>query len=282
MKILVTGYPGLLSLDLIPLLQKEYEVIPLSIQDLDITRKEEVLTFFEAHGPDVIINCAGYTAVDAAENDWPGAFSVNALGAHHLAPACRKWKTILVHLSTDYVFDGQSRRPYQPWDTPNPISVYGASKRAGEFYIESLLSRYYIIRTSSLYGRHGPNFVRAILHQAKQGGPLKIVSDQVMSPTWSVNLSQGLLQIIKSGNFGTFHLTDQTDGGITWHDFAKTFLKMKGLNRKILAISSRDLNRAAPRPAYSTLDIRYTTLACGYQPLSYEESLERFLSENSI
>jgi dTDP-4-dehydrorhamnose reductase len=282
MKILVTGYPGLLSLDLVPLLQKEYVAIPLSIQDLDITKKEAVFDVFKAQNPDIVINCAGYTAVDAAETDWAGAFSVNALGAHHLALACLKWKTILVHLSTDYVFDGQSRRPYQPWDAPNPIGVYGASKRAGEFYVESLLRRYYIIRTSSLYGTHGPNFVRAILNQSDQGGPLKIVSDQVMSPTWSLNLAQGILHIIKSDNYGTFHLTDRTDGGISWYDFGKAVLRIKGLDRPVLPISSRDLNRAAPRPAFSTLDLRYTTLACGYLPLSYEESLERFLSENSI
>jgi dTDP-4-dehydrorhamnose reductase len=279
MKILVTGYPGLLSLELVPLLQKEYEVIHLSIEDLDITKKEAVFASFEDQVPDMVINCAGYTAVDAAEKDWTGAFSVNALGAHHLALACLKWKTILVHLSTDYVFDGQSRLPYQPWDTPNPISVYGASKQAGEFYIESLLRRYYIIRTSSLYGRHGPNFVRAILSQIERGGVLKIVSDQVMSPTWSLNLAQGILQMIKSDNFGTFHLTDQTDGGISWYDFTKAILKVKGLDREVLPISSRDLNRAAPRPSYSTLDIRYLTLACGYQPFSYEESLERFLRD---
>jgi dTDP-4-dehydrorhamnose reductase len=280
MKILVTGYPGLLSLDLVPLLQKEYEVAPLSIQDLDITRKEAVFSAVEALNPDIIINCAAYTAVDAAETNWTGTYSVNALGAQHLALACQKKETILLQLSTDYVFDGQSRRPYQPWDSTNPISVYGASKLAGEFYIEKLLSRYYIIRTSSLYGKHGPNFVRAILNQAEKGGVLRIVTDQVMSPTWSVNLTQGILHIIKSQSFGTFHLTDQTEGGISWYDFARMILKLKGLDREVLPISSADLNRPAPRPPYSTLDTRYLTLACGYQPLSYQEALEQFLIEN--
>jgi dTDP-4-dehydrorhamnose reductase len=277
MKILVTGYPGLLSLDLVPLLQNEYEVIPLSIQDLDITNKAMVSSALEIHRPECIINCAAYTAVDQAEKDWEAAFQVNALGVQHLALACRQWGTILVHISTDYVFDGLSLRPYHPWDTPNPINVYGASKRAGEFYIERLLNRYYIIRTSSLYGKHGPNFVRAIINKAEQGDSLKIVSDQVMSPTWSVNLSLGLLSIIKSGNYGIFHLTDQTNGGISWYDFGKTILEIKGLDREVLPINNQDLGRPASRPSYSTLDIRYLTLATGYHPLPYREALERFL-----
>jgi dTDP-4-dehydrorhamnose reductase len=171
MKILITGYPGLLSKDLVPILQSEHQVIPLSIDDLDITQSKEVFSAIKIYQPQMVINCAGYTAVDQAENDWAGAFQVNALGVHHLALACREFEVILGHISTDYVFDGQSNRPYVPWDAPNPISVYGASKRAGEFYIQSLLTRYYIIRTSSLYGKHGPNFVQAIIKKAQRGGP---------------------------------------------------------------------------------------------------------------
>jgi dTDP-4-dehydrorhamnose reductase len=277
MKVLVTGYPGLLSKDLVPILEAEHEVIPLSIDDLDITRKEEVFKTIETLQPEVVINCAGYTAVDQAEKNWEEAYRVNALGVHYLALACQKFKVILCHISTDYVFDGQIRRPYQPWDIPNPISVYGASKQTGDFFIEQLLNRYYIIRTSSLYGKHGSNFVQTIINKAEQGGPLKIVCDQMMSPTWSVNLSQGILQIIESDNFGIYHLTDQTDGGISWFEFSKAILKIKGLNQKILPISGQDLDRPAPRPAYSVLDTRYLTLATGYSPLHYQEALERFL-----
>jgi dTDP-4-dehydrorhamnose reductase len=279
MKILVTGYPGLLSKDLVPILRSEYEVIPLSMDDLDITRKKEVFRTLEIYQPQMVINCAGYTAVDQAENDWSGAFQVNALGVHHLALACRKFEVVLAHISTDYVFDGQSNRPYTPWDTPNPISVYGASKRAGEFYIQSLLHRYYIVRTSSLYGKHGPNFVQAIIKKAQQGGPLSIVSDQVMSPTWSVNLSHGLMQIIHSGTYGIFHLTDQTDSGISWYEFGKAILKAGGLDQEILPIRSQDLGRPAPRPSYSPLDIRYLTIATGYKPLSWQEALNQYLHE---
>lgn len=278
MKILVIGYPGLLSADLVPILRADHEVIPLSIQDLDITRKEEVFKTIENFQPELVVNCAGYTAVDEAEKNWEEAFQVNALGAHYLALACRRYRVILCHISTDYVFDGRGSRPYQPWDTPNPINVYGASKRAGDFFVERLLSRFYIVRTSSLYGQHGPNFVRAIVNKAEQGGPLSIVCDQVMSPTWSVNLSQGILQIIRSGNFGIYHLTDQTDGGISWYEFGKAVLKARGLDQEVLPISCQDLNRPAPRPAYSVLDTRYLSLSTGYRPLFWQEALEQFLA----
>lgn len=279
MKILVTGYPGLLSTDLVPILRTEHEVIPLSIDDLDITRKEEVFRTIEGYQPDIVINCAGYTGVDQAENDWERAFQANALGAHYLALACQRFQVILCQISSDYVFDGISRRPYQPWDVPNPINVYGASKQAGDFFVVSLLQRYYLIRTSSLYGKHGPNFVKAIINKAEQGGPLTIVSDQKMSPTWSINLSRGILQLIRSGLYGTYHLTDQTDGGLSWYDFAKAIINAKGLNPEVLPISYRQLGRPTPRPAYSVLDIRYLTLATGYHPLTYQEALELFLCD---
>ena len=133
MKILVTGYPGLLTNDLVPILQEDHQVVPLSIEDLDITRKGDVFKTIETHLPDAVINCAGYTAVDQAEKDWEGAFQVNTLGTHHLALACRHFESILCQISTDYVFDGRINRPYQPWDIPNPINVYGASKQAAEF-----------------------------------------------------------------------------------------------------------------------------------------------------
>jgi dTDP-4-dehydrorhamnose reductase len=277
MKIVITGYPGLLTKDLVPILQADHQVVPLSIQDLDITRKEEVFKTIETHLPNVVINCAGYTAVDQAEKDWEGAFRVNALGAHYLALACRQWEVILCHISTDYVFDGRISRPYQPWDIPNPINIYGASKQAGEFFIRQLLNRYYIVRTSSLYGKHGNNFVQTIIDKAKGNEPLKIVCDQVMSPTWSVNLSRGIRQILASGNFGIYHLTDQTPGGISWFNFSQAILKTRGLNQEVLPILCQDLDRPAPRPVYSVLDTRYLTLATGYRPLHYQEALEQFL-----
>jgi dTDP-4-dehydrorhamnose reductase len=277
-KILVTGFPGLLSGDLVPILQREHEVIPLTIQDLDITLKPAVFLKLETFRPDILVNCAGYTLVDRAEGEADEAFRVNALGVHHLALACQAMGTVLCQISTDYVFDGGSSRPYQPWDATGPVNVYGASKLAGEFYAEHLLKRFYIIRTSSLYGSHGPNFVRMILDRAWKGGPLSVVTDQVMSPTWSVNLSLGILRIIESGNFGIYHLTDRTEEGIRWYDFAREIVKIKGIKNELLPIHSHQLERPAKRPAYSVLDMRYTSLISGYQPLPWQEALGQFLA----
>ena len=141
------------------------------MNDLDITRKEEVFKTIETLQPEVVINCAGYTAVDQAEKDWEGAFQANALGVHHLALACRRHDTILCQISTDYVFDGRSNRPYQPWDTPESDQCLWGLQAGRGIFVSNLLHRYYIVRTSSLYGSHGPNFVRAILDKAEQDGP---------------------------------------------------------------------------------------------------------------
>ncbi|MEW6188233.1 MAG: dTDP-4-dehydrorhamnose reductase [Thermodesulfobacteriota bacterium] len=280
MRIIVTGYPGLLSLDLVPILQAAgHEVVPFTIGELDITGKEAVFRTLENIAPEVLINCAGYTAVDQAEGEWEAVFRANTLGVHHLALACDLFKIVLCQISTDYIFDGQKRSPYLPWDLPQPLNVYGASKLAAEFLVEKLLNRFYIVRTSSLYGKHGNNFVRTILEKAGEGNPLSIVCDQMMSPTWSVNLSQGLLRIIDSGNFGVYHVSDRTEGGVSWYDFAQAVFKIKGLEQEIIPLYCRELNRPAPRPSYSVLDTRYLTMATGYEPLHFQEALERFLND---
>lgn len=279
MNVLVTGYPGLLSSDLVPILREAgHEVMALTISDLDITHKEAVFRLLQKLKPEVVINCAGYTAVDQAETDWQETFRANALGVHHLALACRRFQAVLCQISTDYVFDGTQRRPYQPWDRPNPVNVYGASKLAAERIVESLLDRYYIVRTSSLYGRHGKNFVRTVLEAAEEGRPLSIVCDQLMSPTWSVNLSLGILRLIESEMFGLYHLTDETDSGISWYAFGKAILELKGIHKEIIPLNHCDLDRPAPRPPYSVLDTRYFTLATGYRPLPLQEALARFLT----
>jgi dTDP-4-dehydrorhamnose reductase len=277
MKIMVTGFPGLLSGDLVPVLQTGHEVLPLAIQDLDITQKDKVFEKVETYRPELIVNCAGYTLVDQAEAEPWAAFQTNALGAHYLALACQRFDTVLCQISTDYVFNGKSPRPYQPWDSPDPINVYGASKRAGEFFIQSLLHRYFIVRTSSLYGKNGQNFVRTILEKVSNDGELSIVADQLMSPTWAVNLSQGILHLIHSGNFGIYHLTDRTEAGVSWYDFARAILKARGIEHEIRPISSQVLKRPAPRPAYSVLDTGYTTLVTGYQTLSWQQALAGYL-----
>ena len=278
MRILVTGVPGLLSADLIPILRTRHEVIPCSLPDLDITDREAVSKTLPRHLPELVINCAGYTNVDGAEAHIEEARRVNALGVGHLARSCRELDIPLLQISTDYVFDGQSGVPYQPGDPPRPLNAYGQTKWEGEGQMTGLLKKYFVVRTSSLYGKNGPNFVRTVLQKAREGNPLSVVTDQIMSPTWAVNLSQGILALIESKKYGTFHLTDRTDGGISWHDFARAILETIGSNLELRPISARELKRPAIRPAYSVLDTRPLTSAVGFQPLFWQEALKQFIS----
>jgi dTDP-4-dehydrorhamnose reductase len=277
MKVIVLGSKGMLARDLMVALTEKHATFFFDQDQVDITNKERVFDVVGAMKPDLVINCAAYNQVDQAETDREAAFRVNGNGVQHVAIACKEFGSVLCHFSTDYVFDGNSTRPYQPDDEPNPISVYGASKWAGEVFVHSILDRYYLIRTSSLYGKHGPNFVYTILRLAKETQVLRVVQDQIMSPTWTVNLAQGVLQLIASGTFGLYHLTDQTDGGISWFEFAKEILKLRGLNNQIEPTTSEEFKRPAKRPAYSVLDTTLFTQRSGYEPIPWQKSLKRFM-----
>jgi dTDP-4-dehydrorhamnose reductase len=315
MKVVVVGSKGMFAKDLIPIIAKEHKTLSFDKNQVDITDKKSVFDLVGKIRPDLIINCAAYSLVDQAETDREAAFRVNAYGVQQLALACEEFGSALCHFSTDYVFDGKNTRPYRPDDEPNPISVYGESKRAGEVFLQSILNRYYLIRTSSLYGRSGNNFVHAISRLAKKKEPLRVVQDQVMSPTWTVNLAQGVAKLIHSGKFGVYHLTDRTHppatarparhspeakptrrprlsesdggqvadgheragGGISWFEFATEILKVKGLLNEIEPTTRQQFIRPAKRPAYSVLDTSLFTLCCGYEPMPWQESLKRFL-----
>jgi len=278
MRILVTGVPGLLSADLIPILRTRHAVVPCSLPDLDITDRDAVSKTLPRHLPELVINCAGYTNVDGAEAHIEEARRVNALGVGHLALSCRDLDIPLLQISTDYVFDGQSGVPYQPGDPPRPLNAYGQTKWEGEGQVTGLLKKYFIVRTSSLYGEYGPNFVRTVLQKAREGKPFSVVTDQIMSPTWAVNLSQGILALIESEKYGTYHLTDRTDGGVSWYDFAQAILRMIGSDLELRSITAQELKRPAIRPAFSVLDTRPLTSAVGFQPLFWQEALQQFIS----
>jgi dTDP-4-dehydrorhamnose reductase len=277
MKVIVAGSRGMLANDLVPLLTEKHETHLFDREEVDITDEDRVLAFVAGIRPDLIINCAAYNQVDQAEADRETAFRVNANGVRHLALACKAFDSVLCHFSTDYVFDGKGHRPYRPDDEPNPISVYGESKRAGEVYVHSLLSDYYLVRTSSLYGKYGPNFVQTILRLAEEKKVVRVVEDQVMSPTWTVNLAHGVIQLIESGSFGTYHLTDRTDGGISWFTFAREICRLRGLDNKVEPATSEEFDRPARRPAYSVLDTSVFTQRTGYEPIPWQQSLQRFL-----
>lgn len=278
MKILVTGAGGMLAFDLIPILKQDHDVIQFSKSDLDITNIDVVSLKVKDTSPDLIINCAAYTKVDKAEEEKGSAFKVNSLGVRNLAVICAELKISLCHISTDYVFDGKKKSPYTPYDTTHPLNIYGASKLEGEKHIEQILKNFYIVRTSGLYGIGGNNFVSAILKFVKDQPNIKVVTNQITAPTSTKSLSDGIKMLVKSKIFGKYHITDDSDNGISWYDFAKEIVAIMGARTNVIPITSDEFPRPAKRPQYSVLGIEEIKSAAGYQPIKRTIALKRFLS----
>jgi len=282
MKILVTGSEGMLAQDLISILEENNETMPLSKQEMDITQKDAVIKNIKNNAPDVVINCAAYTKVDLAEEEREKAFHVNGIGVQNLAIACAEMQIPLCHISTDYVFGGRKNKPYTPFDATNPLSIYGESKLAGEKYMQWIMNKFYIVRTSGLYGRGDNNFVMTILRLAKERGAVKVVTDQICSPTYTVNLSAGIRKLIESGSFGIYHITDDSGDGISWFDYAREIISVAGIRAEIIPVTSEEFPRPAKRPAYSVLDTEITRLAINYTPEKREVALKKFLSTANL
>ena len=253
-----------------------HHLVPLSRETLDVSDGSAVRTAIERAAPDVVIHAAAWTNVDGCEGDPDRAFAVNALGTRNVALACQAAGAACCYISTDYVFDGTEAEPYWEWDRPNPQSVYGASKLAGEQEILTLLDRFWIVRTSWLYGPGGRHFVGAILEKARAGDPLKVVNDQIGAPTSTRDLARALATLIKTHAYGTYHLTNS--GACSWYDFALKILQLAGLGTiPVKAISSAELARPARRPLNSRLR-NFCWEALGQPPLRpWEEALRAYL-----
>lgn len=254
--ILVTGTNGQLG-HCIKDLESQFKDLRFIYTDsalLDICDINQLHSFFQEHQPlHYCINCAAYTAVDKAETETEKAFQINAVGAKNLASVCEENKAILLHVSTDFVFDGKKTTPYTEADTPNPISVYGASKLQGEIEIQQLLKEHFIIRTSWLYSEHGNNFLKTMLRLAETRDEISVVSDQIGTPTYAGDLAKVLLHIInsKSSAFGLYHFSNE--GEVSWFDFAKAIFENSNLKIKLNAIPTTDYPTPARRPQYSVL-----------------------------
>ena len=277
MRILLTGGAGQLGRDLFDSATAAgHEVRATTRADCDITSPPSVRDALEDANPEVLINCAAWTKVDAAESDPDAAFRDNALGPRVLAAACAARDVLLVHMSTDYVFDGNATSPIDEWQTPNPRSTYGASKLAGENEVRAIARRHLVVRTSWLYGRDGPNFVRTMLRAAGQGRPLRVVSDQLGSPTWTGHLAPALLRVIARDLPGTFHLTNS--GVVSWHGFAEAIIAATGGSALVTAITTAEYPTVAPRPPYSVLDNRVWRLL-GEAPLpDWQDGLTSYVA----
>ncbi|MBT8245445.1 MAG: dTDP-4-dehydrorhamnose reductase [Winogradskyella sp.] len=225
-----------------------------SSKTLDITDLQSIKNTFRENHFEYCINCAAYTHVDKAESDPEKAYAVNAEGVANLASVCKQYHTTLMHISTDYVFDGKKQKPYTEADKTNPINVYGKSKRAGELEIIKTLHKYFIIRTSWLYSEYGNNFVKTMLSVSKEGDQINVVNDQAGSPTYALDLADVVLKIIRRDTklYGLYHFSNS--GVCTWFDFATEIFKHLKVSINIKKISTSNYPTLAKRPAYGVLD----------------------------
>lgn len=256
--ILIIGSNGQLGLEMQKKLNhKNIKFCAYDYPEADITDKEKIRSIIGVVKPTAIVNCAAYTNVDAAETDAENAYGVNALGAKNLAQLCNEYDIELVHISTDYVFSGDSiiengvKRPYVETDQCAPVTVYGKTKYEGEQFVQSNCKKYYILRTAWLYG-DGNNFVRTMLALAQKSDTITVVADQIGSPTSTVDLAEAIIALIGSGAYGLYHAT--CEGQCSWYDFAKKIFEIKHLNVNVVPVTSEQFVRSAKRPAWSVLE----------------------------
>lgn len=256
-KILVTGAKGMLGQDLCPILEDEgHEIVETDVETLDITDFEAVKKVLTEQKPDYVIHCAAYTNVDGAEEDLLTATRINAKGTENIAKVCGENGITMIYISTDYVFDGTKKEPYLPEDKTNPINNYGLTKLQGEEAVKKFCKKYYITRTSWLYGHHGKNFVETMISLAKKNGPnaeLKVVEDQIGCPTWTVELSNAIADLIEEEpEYGIYHICGS--GETSWYNFAKEIFKQIGLKVNLKPCSTEEFPRPAKRPKHSSMD----------------------------
>jgi dTDP-4-dehydrorhamnose reductase len=285
MKVLITGKGGQLAWELEQLAPSVYEVICVGIKELDITNESLVSEFIANTKPDLVINAAAYTAVDKAEEDTETAYAVNELGTKYLANACKKINARILHVSTDFVFDGASTTPYQTNSKPNPINVYGASKLAGDIALQEILPEAsVIVRTAWVYSVNGNNFVKSMLRLMQEKPQLGIIYDQVGTPTWAKGLAQWLWNIAdKPEVTGTYHWTDA--GIASWYDFAIAIQELcleKGLLKEaipVLPISTSAYPTLAKRPAFSVIDKSSAEAVSGLNTIHWRKQLSLMMDE---
>lgn len=252
MKVLITGSKGQLGSELVELLSKDNEVYGFGHKELDVTDKIRVMKVVSKIVPDLVIHCAALVDADGCETNIKTAFDVNTIGTGNVSIASKITKSKMVYISSDYVFDGEKNSPYLEYDIPNPISIYGISKYAGEQIVRHYLEKFFIVRTAWLYRRVGENFVNTIINLAKDKKELKVVNDQVGSPTYVPDLAKAISTLISTDYYGIYHITNS--GKVSWYEFTKKILKYADIKDvKVSPISSEELNRPAPRPKYSVL-----------------------------
>lgn len=278
MKVLVTGANGQLGYDVIEVLKlRNIECCGTTRNDFDLCDFTSAEKFITAFHPDVIIHCAAYTAVDKAEEEKELCRAVNAVGTENIAKICKKINAKMLYISTDYVFDGTKKGFYEVDDMPNPINVYGQTKLEGEQAVQKILDRYFIVRISWVFGEHGNNFVKTMLRLGKERKEINVVSDQVGSPTYTVDLAQLLIDMIQTDKYGIYHATNE--GECSWAEFAEEIFKVAGMNVNVKHIISNEYPTKANRPQNSRMGKKCLTNN-GFRKLpKWEESLRYFFTK---
>ncbi len=283
MKSFVAGAKGMLASDLIPLLKKMGAVVEGDLPNFDITDREGIERLFGEVQPDVVINCAAYTAVDKAESEQELAFEINARGAGNIAKACSKINVPVVHISTDFVFDGEINLPYREDDETGPLSVYGASKLDGERRVREAAAEHIIIRTSWLYGQQGNHFVNTMARLASEREDMGVIFDQIGTPTYTVDLARAIITLIEKEARGTFHFSNE--GVASWYDFAYEIFQVmrnKGVPIKLKTlrpITTEDFPTPAARPKYSVMNKEKYKETTGAAIPHWKNGLLRYFEE---
>jgi dTDP-4-dehydrorhamnose reductase len=265
----------MLGHDLADILSAENEVNTTTIDTLDITDINKTIQTVNKVNPDVLVHAAAYTDVDGSETHSDLAYKVNALGTRNVAVACQKADCAMVYICTDYVFDGTKGSSYYEYDQTNPLSVYGKTKLAGEIYIRDILNKFYITRTSWLYGFHGPNFVTTMLNLAKTNDVISVVNDQTGSPTYTVDLANSIAKLITKPSYGIYHITNSDH--CSWFEFAKEIFNNAGVNIDLKPVTTEEFPRPAFRPKYSVLE-NYNWKMEGFPKIrSYKKALNDYM-----
>lgn len=283
MKVLVTGVKGQLGHDVVEELKKrDHTAVGVDVEEMDITDKTAVEKTVKAVHPDVVIHCAAWTAVDAAEakENRDKVFAINAYGTENIAKTCKSINAKMIYISTDYVFDGQGDKPWQPDDKSySPLNVYGESKLKGEFAVKDNLEKFFIVRIAWVFGLNGKNFIKTMLNVAKTHDTVKVVNDQIGTPTYTKDLARLLVDMAETEKYGYYHATNE-GGYISWYDFTKEIYRLAGLSTKVIPVSTEEYGQSiAKRPFNSRLD-KKKLKEKGFTPLpDWKDALKRFYEE---
>ena len=275
-KVLITGANGQLGKELVELFtEKGFEVYGFGRDKMDITNQAQVQEVISTLKPNIVLHSAAHTQVDLAESEPEQAFSINAYGTRNVAVAAEAVGAKLVYVSTDYVFDGTNDEPYNEFSPTSPLGVYGKSKLAGEQFVRDLHSKFFIARTSWVYGKHGANFVKTMLKLGKERKELSVVADQIGCPTYTLDLAHAILELVDTQKYGVYHISNS--GSCSWYEFAKEIFNISGITVQVNPCTTADFPRPAARPSYSVFAHTAIYLNNFTKMRSWEDALVDFL-----